>query len=100
MRLNIVEDANSTNYKCPERLLRLKKKEYVLGAVRYGDGAHFCCHVCIKGGVLFHHGIKQKNWFGSIPSRTIFPEVTRLTSSGAFSDKQWMCARKSRRLCL
>jgi len=44
----------------PARIVRFGHEEYSLGAIIYGNGSHFTCHVAIKGGILFYDGMAKR----------------------------------------
>ena len=73
--LNCLEYWAATKQECyhpPVRSLVFSKGEYSLGAIIYGDGAHFCCHIFVQGGVLFYDGMaKRKLSWGNTQSVNI-----------------------------
>eukprot|EP00474_Spongospora_subterranea_P007816 CRZ08274.1 hypothetical protein [Spongospora subterranea] len=54
------ERDTDAKYHLPARVLSFGTMEYALGAIIYGNGAHFCCHVFVKGGVLFYDGLAKR----------------------------------------
>ena len=73
--LNCLEYWAATKQECyqpPVRSLVFSKEEYSLGAIIYGEGAHFCCHIFVQGGVLFYDGMaKRKLSWGNTQSVNI-----------------------------